>query len=150
MDNPSIIFKDYCKKNGMRYTPERDIIISEIYHDDEHFDVDSLFFRIRGKYPKTKLSKASIYRSIPHLIKAGLIRESYSEGGSVYYEHIIGHSHHDHMKCIGCGKVIEFYETKIDKAQQELCDKLNFEMIWHVHVIGGYCSKCRKKKGSRE
>ena len=145
MEKPVQIFKAYCKKNGMRYTPERDVIIKEIYCKDEHFDVDKLFLRIRRKYPKTKLSKASIYRTLPHLIRAGLIRESFTESGHTCYEYVLGHSHHDHMKCLGCGRVFEFYERSIDEAQQELCDKLKFNMVWHVHVIGGYCSECRRK-----
>lgn len=145
MENSVKLFRQYCKKNNMRNTPERELIIKEIYRVDEHFDVDRLFLRIRERYPKLKLSKVSIYRALPHLIKAGLIREAFSDSGAICYEHVIGHDHHDHMKCLECGKVIEFYEKEIDDVQQMLCEKIGFEMIWHVHVIGGYCKKCRRK-----
>ena len=137
-------FRQYCQDNGMRNTPERELIIKELYRVDEHFDVDRLFLRIRNRHLKLKLSKVSIYRAIPHLIKAGLIREAFSDSGAICYEHVLGHDHHDHMKCLACGEVIEFYEKEIDKMQQKICDRLNFEMVWHVHVIGGYCKKCRK------
>jgi len=143
MSNPKKIFKEYCRKHWMRYTPERDVIIDEIYRKDGHFDIDNLFLRIRSNNPEMKLAKGSIYRTIPHLIKAGLIRESFTEGGCTSYEHILGHEHHDHMKCLNCGKVFEFYEKKIDSSQKRLCSKLNFKMLWHVHVIFGYCAKCK-------
>lgn len=147
MEDPKAIFRDYCRKNALRYTPERALIIDEMYRKDAHFDIDSLFLRIRNRYSKVKLAKGSIYRTIPHLIKAGLVRESLTDEGRICYEHTLGHTHHDHMKCIGCGKVSEFYEEGIDDMQRKLCKKRRFKMIWHTHVIGGYCAECQKNKG---
>ncbi len=146
MTGPRAVFKEYCKKNGMRYTPERDVVIEEIYRRDGHFDIDNLFLRIRNRYPKLKLAKGSIYRTVPHLIKAGLIRESLAEDSHISYEHTLGHAHHDHMKCVSCGRIFEFYEEDIDKMQQDLCKRRRFKMLWHTHVITGYCAKCRGKK----
>ena len=145
MNNPVSIFKEYCRKNAMRFTPERRMIIEEIYRKDDHFDIDELFLRIRKHYPKARLAKGSIYRTLPFLIDAGLIRESLTERGHVCYEHTLGHTHHDHLKCIRCGKVFEFYDKRIDKAQKEICDKFKFKMVWHRHVLGGYCWRCQKK-----
>lgn len=144
MDDPKQIFRDYCKRNEMRYTPERGVIIDEMYRTHTHFDVDRLFLRIRNRFPDLKLARGSIYRTIPHLIKAGLIRESLSTEGRICYEHILGHTHHDHMKCLGCQKVFEFFEEEIDRRQLDLCKKRKFKMVSHTHVIYGYCSKCQK------
>lgn len=146
MEEPITVFREYCKENWMRYTPERNAIIEEIYHKDGHFDIDGLFLRIRNRHPEIKLAKGSIYRTLPHLIRAGLIRESFTDEGHISYEHTLGHSHHDHMKCVKCGKIFEFYEKGVDKIQQELCKRRNFKMLWHVHVVGGYCSRCQKKR----
>lgn len=148
--DPKVIFKEYCKTNEMRYTPERDIVIEEIYRKYEHFDIDSLFLRIRKSHPKIKLAKGSIYRTIPHLLKAGLIRLSFTDNGHSCYEKTLGHQHHDHMKCVDCGTVIDFYSKEIDRLQDTICKKLNFKMIWHVHMLGGYCSKCKSKKPRKQ
>ena len=145
MENPKTVFKEYCKKNGMRCTPERELIIDEVYRKDGHFDIDNLFLRIRNRHPEVKLAKGSIYRTLPHLIQAGLIRESLMDDGHVCYEHTLGHQHHDHLKCVGCGRIFEFYDQRIDSAQKNVRDKFKFNMLWHIHVIGGYCSKCQKK-----
>ena len=143
--DPKQIFRQFCKANGMRYTLEREIIIDEIYRTHTHFDVDQLFLKIRNRHRKIKLSRASIYRSIPHFIAAGLMRESLAEEGRICYEYALGHSHHDHVKCLSCGKIYEFYEEDIDKKQTELCSKLKFKMVSHMHVIYGYCSKCQQE-----
>lgn len=143
--NPKAIFKEYCEVNAMRYTPERGLIIDEIYRIDGHFDIDNLFLRIRTRHAKIKLAKGSIYRTLPHLIKAGLIRESYTEEGHSCYEHTVGHAHHDHMKCLKCGKVFEFYAGEIDRIQEAICKRRKFKLIWHMHMLAGYCSKCHSK-----
>jgi len=145
-EDPINIFRKYCKINELRYTPEREIIIEEIYRKYEHFDIDSLFLRIRKKYPNIKLAKGSIYRTIPHLLEAGLIRVSFTDNGHSCYEKTLGQQHHDHMKCLKCGTIFDFYSEKIDQLQEAVCKKFGFEMVWHVHMLGGYCSKCRSKK----
>lgn len=86
--DPKQIFRQFCAKNNMRYTPERGLIIDEVYRKDGHFDVDKLFLRIRNRYPKIKLARGSIYRTIPHLIQAGLIRESLTQEGRVFVMNI--------------------------------------------------------------
>lgn len=141
--NPKDLFKNFCKTNNLRYTPERELIIDEIYRTHDHFDVDNLFLRIKNKHPKTKLARGSIYRTIPLLIESGLLRESLAQEGRICYEHTLGHTHHDHLKCIKCGKIFEFYNETIDQAQDILCKKLKFKMTSHMHVIYGYCSKCK-------
>ena len=145
MKDPISVFRQYCKEHKMRYTPERELIIKEIYRKDAHFDVDSLFLRIRNRYPDIKLAKGSVYRTIPHLIRAGLIRELLADGGHACYEYTLGHEHHDHIKCLRCGKTFEFFEKEIDRLQTELCKKHNFTMLWHIHVISGYCAACAQK-----
>jgi Fur family transcriptional regulator, ferric uptake regulator len=149
MKDPKDIFKEYCRENGMRCTPERDIILDEIYRKDGHFDIDELFIRLRKQYPRERISKASIYRNTPLFIKAGLLRESLNDEGRTTYEHTLGHAHHDHMKCMKCGKIIEFYDDSIDKTQEKICKKNGFRMIWHVHVINGVCLKCDSRKKTK-
>ncbi|MDP8212961.1 MAG: transcriptional repressor [Candidatus Zapsychrus exili] len=148
MLNPIDILKEYCKNNSLRYTPEREIIVTEIYKKDGHFHIDHIFLRIRNNYPKLKLAKASIYRNIPHLINAGLIRESFYKDGHACYEHTLGHAHHDHIRCLKCGEITEFYNEYIDKTQQTICKQRKFQLLDHIHILLGYCEKCNKKKGA--
>lgn len=144
--DPKVIFKKYCEDNDMRYTPERDIIIEEFYRKYEHFDIDTLFFRIRKNYADTKLAKGSIYRTLPHLIDAGLIRISFIDQGNIYYERTVGHSHHDHMRCLDCGKIYDFFSEEIENIQESIAKKLKFTIDWQMHVLSGYCEKCNARK----
>jgi len=142
---PKEIFKKYCRDQNLRFTPGRALIIDEIYRKKGHFDVDTLFLHLRNSHPDIRLARGSIYRNIPHLLKSGLIRISLADSGRISYEPNLGHQHHDHMRCLKCGRVFEFYKDSIDRAQKKMCENINFKMTGHIHLITGYCSKCRKK-----
>ena len=64
MKDPISIFKEYCRNNNMRYTPERELIVKEIYSQDGHFDVDELFLRIADEEDVFRLRKLIISMGI--------------------------------------------------------------------------------------
>ena len=137
------VFRRFIKRRGLRYTPEREKIIQEIFANHDHFDVDTLFLRLRGK--GLKISKASIYRTIPLLIESGLIQEVFYEDGHMHYEHIYGHQHHCHLRCLECGKIIEFVDEALFEIEQKLARIHNFDISGHKLEMFGSCPKCRGK-----
>ncbi|MFC1493835.1 Fur family transcriptional regulator [Thermodesulfobacteriota bacterium] len=138
------LFRAFISRKGLRNTPEREEIIAEIFSRHDHFDIDELFSRLREK--GSKISKASIYRNIPLIMECGLIREVWLEDGHMHYEHIYGHGHHCHMRCIGCGKTIEFYEERLKEIENKIGIENDFQIIDHRFDITGYCPNCRGKK----
>lgn len=136
-------FRDHLKKKGLKFTPERELILKEVFSCHKHFDVEELFLRLRSK--NRAISRATIYRLLPLLIDSGLIREALRCPDRVYYEHVFGHPHHDHLLCIKCGRAIEFRDERIEKLQSEVCKKYGFEPIEHRLGIKGHCRRCQKK-----
>ena len=142
MDGEIDLFRSFIKKKGLRNTPEREEIISEIFSTHDHFDIDELYLRLRNK--GSKISKASIYRNIPLIMECGLIKEVWLENGHMHYEYIYGHGHHCHLRCVRCGKVIEFVEKFLEEVESRLGKENDFQIIDHRLDIIGYCSDCRK------
>ena len=142
MDDEIALFKSFIKEKGLRNTPERAEIVKEIFARHNHFDVDELYLRLRQK--GSKVSKASIYRNIPLITECGLIREVWHKDGHMHYEHIYGHRHHCHLRCIKCGKVIEFVEEDLVEIEASLKRKHGFEIIDHSLDVTGYCPKCKE------
>ncbi len=135
-------FLDFLRLKGLKFTPQRQIIIEEIFAFHRHFDVEELFEKLRKS--KKFISRATIYRLLPLLIENGLIKEAIRCENKITYEHIYGHKHHDHMICIKCGKVIEFRNEKIEELQSAICKKYGFMPVDHRLGIKGYCSRCYK------
>jgi len=137
------VFREFSRKNGLRNTPERETIIEEIFATHDHFDVDELYLRLKNK--KKKISKPSVYRLIPHLLESGLIQEAYFEDGHLHYEHIYGHEHHCHLRCLKCGKTIEFQEKSLERLEKKMGEKYDFAVKGHKMEVFGYCPACKNR-----
>ena len=147
MISEEAVFSSYLKSQGLKFTPERKVVLKEISLLSGHFDVERLY---DGLYRKKKeISLATIYRTLPHLINAGLIKEVMRCRNRPQYERSFGHPHHDHLVCIGCGRIFEFQQDEIEKLQNKVCEKFGFKPVEHRLGIRGYCRSCQLKKGRR-
>lgn len=135
----------YLKSKGLRFTAERRTILREIMALHDHFEPEVFVFALRGK--GLNVSRASVYRTLPLLVEAGIVHKTSFDVLGARYEHIFGHEHHDHMVCVRCGEIIEFTNDEIESLQKEVAEKYEFEMVGHRLVIRGLCGKCRGEEG---
>lgn len=133
-------FREFLTTKGLKLTKERDEILNEILITKKHFDPEELFIRLKAK--GSKVSRASVYRTIPLLIESGFIEEVERIDRHAHYERVSKDHHHDHMICMKCGKVIEFYSPTLEMLQNEICQKERFRGIRHSLEILGYCENC--------
>lgn len=131
-------FKEFLKKEKLKFTPERKHILDIVFSMHQHFDVEDIYNKHKN------ISKATLYRTLPLLVNSGLVKETVGLEGRTSYEHIFGHSHHDHLLCIDCGKIIEFKEPKLEKLQNVVCEKYRFQPVDHRLGIKGHCKNCWK------
>lgn len=137
----NIIFRNFLGGKGLKLTKERTAVLSEVYSFHGHFEPEYLYSRIKGS--GSKASRASVYRTLSLLVECGLVkRVTRTDKGNIY-EHTYGHSHHDHMICDTCGEIIEFFSEKLEKLQDEICEKNSFIGSSHALEIRGRCKKCR-------
>lgn len=143
MINAEQKFEEFLKSKELKYTSERKSIVKAMFSFYKHFDVEELFEKLRKQ--GNNVSRATIYRTIPLLIQSGLITETFRCQDKISYENIFNKKHHDHLLCVKCGKIIEFYNEKIEKLQEEVCRQHNFVPIEHRLGIKGYCEDCYKR-----
>jgi Fur family ferric uptake transcriptional regulator len=138
-------FRDFLKQRGLRLTSEREAILMEVFATKgQHFEPEELHISLRQK--EANVSRASVYRTIPLLIEAGIIEEVERVDKHAHYELIHGREHHDHMLCLGCGSVIEFLSPEMEELQDRLCREHEFTGETHTLEIKGYCKKCADTK----
>lgn len=89
---------------------------------------------------------ATVYRVLTQFEQAGLLIRHHFESGKAVFELNSG-GHHDHIVCIKCGRVEEFYDPEIEKRQENAAAKLGFTMQDHSLTIYGVCTKqpCESK-----
>ncbi len=147
MFSPKNRFRDYLKKKGLKFTPERWLILEKVFSLHGHFDADKVYDEMHKK--NKKLSRATIYRTLPLLVESNLVKETLRYQKRATYEPVFGYSHHDHLICIKCNRVIEFRNDLIERLQGKVCKKYRFEPLEHRLGIKGYCQKCASKEQRR-
>lgn len=141
MEKELKIFKDYLKSKKFNLTRERKEILKEVFSIEGHLEAEKIFLRLKRN--RKKISRATVYRTLNLLVDSGLVRKVYLGENHIHYEHIFGHTHHDHLVCLKCGKVIEFADEKIEELQARICLKKKFKELSHTVQIFGYCRDCR-------
>ena len=137
------IFRQFLEERGQRLTKERNAVLQKAFSCKGHFDPESLYMEMRKK--GVKASRASVYRTLNLLYECGLVEKVRQTEHGTIYEHSLGRQHHDHMVCIECGKIIEFYSERLEKLQEEICQERNFKGTNHTLEIRGYCRHCQTK-----
>jgi len=93
---------------------------------------------------------ATVYRVLTQFEQAGLLIRHHFESGKAVFELNEG-SHHDHLVCMQCGRVEEFYDSEIEKRQQKIARDRGFTISEHALYLYAECTKPRcpyKKQGS--
>ena len=136
-------FESYLKSKELKLTRPRKIILETVVDTDEHFDAESIYDQIKEKHKG--VSKATVYRTIPLLIDAGLIRHAMRENFTDMYELVYGQPRHFHFICSECGKVIEEDVAEIESDFKKLAVLHNFQVRDFLVNIYGICENCRHR-----
>ena len=134
-------FLNFLKQQGFKRTPERESVLQEVFATEGHFEAEELTYRLRRK--GSRISKATVYRTLPLLVKAGLIKEVIHGENHHHYEHVHDERHHDHLICLKCGKVIEFQDASLREREEAICRKNHFRAEKTLVEIFGCCQSCR-------
>ena len=123
-----------CKKVGIRLTGQRRLIISVLEDSKDHPDVETLFER--ANKIDSKVSIATVYRTVKVLKNAGILEKLEFNDGRSRFEDAV-RKHHDHLIDLDTGKVIEFIDEEIEHIQKKIASKLGYELIGHKLELYG-------------
>jgi len=136
------VFQNFLLRKGRRWTPERQAILAEVFAHHDHFDAEELHLRLRQR--GLRISRASVYRTLALLVESGLVAEVFVEDGHMHYEHVYGHEHHCHLRCLGCRRIVEFRDEAVLQVEERLAVAHDFQVTGHKLEVFGYCAACRE------
>jgi len=128
-----------CIKKGVRLTDQRKLVAKIMSESDNHPDVDELHKRVSKL--DSKISIATVYRTVKLFEEAGIIAKHDFKGNKARYEQTT-QEHHDHLIDINTGEITEFVNDDIEKLQKQVAAKLGYKLVDHRLEL--YGSKIKK------
>ena len=129
------------KNTGLKATLPR-LKILEIFQagKQRHMTAEDVFRVLLDE--RSDVGLATVYRVLTQFEQAGLLNRSNFESGKAVYELNEG-QHHDHLVCLDCGKVEEFYDAEIEKRQHAVATAKGFTIADHSLSIYANCTKVK-------
>ncbi|KMZ13709.1 Ferric uptake regulation protein FUR [Candidatus Burkholderia humilis] len=134
MTNPADL-----KNIGLKATLPRLKILEIFQHSAvRHLTAEDVYRNLLNE--ELDIGLATVYRVLTQFEQAGLLSRSNFESGKAVFELNEG-SHHDHLVCIDCGRVEEFFDAEIERRQQSIAKERGFKLHEHALALYGACTK---------
>ncbi len=138
-------FRRLLKNRGLKSTRQRDAILQMFLESGkDHLSVDELYQRVRQRNPK--IGYATVYRTLRLMAESGWASTRQFGDRAARFEQQTAGQHHDHLICLGCGKIIEFESPRIEELQAHIARQKGFQVFEHKLELYGNCSACLFKE----
>jgi Fur family transcriptional regulator, ferric uptake regulator len=130
---------DELKSTGLKATLPR-LKIMEIFQTSaqRHMTAEDVFRILLQE--RTDIGLATVYRVLTQFEQAGILSRNHFEQGKAIYELNEG-QHHDHLVCLDCGRVEEFYDADIEARQHAVAKAKGFAIADHALSLYAHCTK---------
>ena len=124
---------EVLRKEGLRYTSQRQAVWDEIKKSEEHRNAEDIYLQLKSN--NHNVSRATVYRTIDVLVKNHMVRKMDLGDGQNLFEPRIDDEHHDHMICLDTGRIIEFFDEDLEDLQDKIAEKHGYKVVRHVHQL---------------
>lgn len=142
------IFRRFLKRQGLKFTTERAMILDAVLSKPGVFEADELLQEMRAA--DHRVSKATIYRTLKHLLEAKIISEVLIDSRQAHYRLSFGKEPKGHLVCVETNRIIEFSANELTKLRDSLCKEYGFEPVSHRFVIYGISPEAQQAEQAEE
>ena len=127
------------KSSGLKATLPR-LKILEIFQGSSvrHLSAEDVYKLLLAE--NLDVGLATVYRVLTQFEQAGILSRNHFESGKAVFELNQG-NHHDHLVCLDCGRVEEFFDEEIENRQHKIAEERGFRLAEHALSLYGTCTK---------
>ncbi|MCX5592785.1 ferric iron uptake transcriptional regulator [Alcaligenes endophyticus] len=130
---------DILKRAGLKATLPRLRVLTLFQESEQrHMSAEEVYRELLAK--EVDIGLATVYRVLTQLEDAGLLKQAHLQSGRAFYELDDGR-HHDHLVCLDCGHIREFFNNDVEQRKEKIAQSLGFELSDHTMVLYGSCSQ---------
>lgn len=138
--------KNDLKKHGLKITVPRLKILTLLEQSaTHHMSAEDIYKALLASGEDVGL--ATVYRVLLQFEAAGLVVKHHFGNEHAVFELNDG-DHHDHLVCVGCGKVAEFCDPIIEARQLAIAEEKGYQINAHYHYLYGNCESCQTERAS--
>lgn len=138
------IFRRFLKREGLKFTPERAIILDAVLSKEGVFEAEQLLDEMRGS--RHRVSKATIYRTLKHLIEAKIITEVLLDSKQAHYQLSFGREAKGHLVCLETNRIVEFVTPELKALSERISREHGFNPVSYRFVIYGVSPEASQKE----
>jgi Fur family transcriptional regulator, ferric uptake regulator len=139
------MWRAFLTERGLNVSKARDAVVEVFFETEAHASLQELFDAASRRH--AGVGFATVYRTMKLLDEAGLAdARNFGDGKSTLYEVAAGRSHHDHLICESCGRIVEFVDEEVESLQDKIARRYGFSLKRHRHELYGLCSDCRPRR----
>ncbi len=129
------IFRRFLKRQGLKFTTERALILDAVLEKEGVFEAEQLLDEMRAA--KHRVSKATIYRTLKHLLEAKIITEVLIDSGRAHYRLSYGKETQGHLVCVETDKIVEFPVAELEAFRDKICAEHSYDPVSFRFVVYG-------------
>ena len=135
-------FKETMKSLGLNNSVQREYVLKILFNSETHLSADGLLHEVQDTYG-VSMGIATVYRILSLLEELHIVNSISIDGNEskVYELNLV--SHHDHMVCTNCSKIVEFYDEELERLQEDVASKNGFALQSHNMLLYGICEDCQ-------
>ena len=137
-------FRALISGGGLKTTRQREEIFNIFLNSPGHQNLAQIYAEVIKVNPK--IGYTTVYRTLKLLTRLGLAAPRKFGDGETRYEPTSAGSHHDHLICLDCGKIVEFEDNALETLQNAIAQRYRFKPFHHRMELYGLCSNCGLKK----
>ncbi|MFQ5780401.1 MAG: Fur family transcriptional regulator [Nitrospiria bacterium] len=136
------VLQAHISSHRLKVTKERRAILHAFMETERHVTAEELYREMKKR--GSSIGLATVYRTLNLFCASGLAEQRHFGDGQARYELTYNVTHHDHLVCKQCNRIIEFENREIEKLQEKVAKRHRFTIYSHKLELYGICDRCSK------